>query len=75
MLRKSAKNPSIFCEKSGIVPILWITFLFFPPKAQFSPYVVDNFRPAIAIAYRLAQANMAYSRFSFFFNPRYTVFL
>jgi len=37
--------------------------------------VVGSFRPAIASEYRLAQANMAYKRFSFFFNPRYTVFL
>ncbi len=37
--------------------------------------VVDSFRPAIAREYRLAQTNKAYSRFSFFFKPRYTVFL
>ena len=37
--------------------------------------VAGSFRPAIASEYRLAQANMAYKRFSFFFNPRYTVFL
>ena len=37
--------------------------------------VVESFRPAIARAYKLAQANMAYSRFSFFISPRYTVFL
>ena len=37
--------------------------------------VTESFRPAMASAYKLAQANMAYSRFSFFFRPRYTVFL
>ena len=58
-----------------ITPALWITFLFLPKKGAVFPYVVDNFRPAIAIAYRFAQANIAYSRFSFFFNPRYTVFV
>ena len=33
-------------------------------------YVVESFRPAIASEYKLAQANRAYKRFSFFFNPR-----
>ena len=42
-----------------------------PPLYQ----VTESFRPAMASAYKLAQANMAYSRFSFFFRPRYTVFL
>ena len=42
-----------------------------PPLYQ----VVERFRPAIARAYKLAQANIAYSRFSVFFRPRYTVFL
>lgn len=37
--------------------------------------VVESFRPAMARAYKLAQANKAYSRFSFFISPRYTVFL
>ena len=37
--------------------------------------VAESFRPAMASAYKLAQANIAYSRFSFFFRPRYTVFL
>ena len=37
--------------------------------------VAESFRPAMASAYKLAQANIAYSRFSFFFKPRYTVFL
>ena len=37
--------------------------------------VTESFRPAMASAYKLAQANIAYSRFSFFFRPRYTVFL
>ena len=37
--------------------------------------VVERFRPAIASEYRFAQANMAYSRFSFFCKPRYAVFL
>ena len=29
-----------------------------------------SFQPAIASEYKLAQANRAYKRFSFFFNPR-----
>ena len=37
--------------------------------------IVESFRPAMARAYKLAQANKAYSRFSFFISPRYTVFL
>ncbi len=45
------------------------------PKGYRPPQVVDNFRLAMASIYKLAQANKAYSRFSFFFNPRYTVFL
>jgi hypothetical protein len=49
--------------------------LTFPEKGIVPPQVVDNLRPAIARKYRLAQANMAYSQFSFFFKPRYTVFL
>ena len=53
------------------------TFLLhFSKKGRLPLYqVVESFRPAIARAYRLAQANIAYSRFSFFFNPRYTVFI
>ena len=45
---------------------------FFSEKGQTSPliYVVESFRPAIAGEYKLAQANRAYKRFSFFFNPR-----
>ena len=45
---------------------------FFSVKGQTSPliYVVESFRPAIASEYKLAQANRAYKRFSFFFNPR-----
>ena len=45
---------------------------FFSVKGQTSPliYVVESFRPAIAGEYKLAQANRAYKRFSFFFNPR-----
>ena len=34
-----------------------------------------RFLPALASAYKLAQANMAYKRFSFFLSPRYTVFV
>lgn len=50
--------------------------LFFLKKGRLPLYqVVESFRPAMARAYRLAQANIAYSRFSFFFSPRYTVFL
>ena len=53
------------------------TFLLrFPKKGRLPLYqVVESFRPAMASAYKLAQANMAYSRFSFFISPRYTVFL
>ena len=48
----------------------------FLKQGRLPPYqVVGSFRPAIASEYRLAQANMAYKRLSFFFNPRYTVFL
>jgi len=48
----------------------------FSQKGQTTPcQVVVSFRPAIAREYRLAQANMAYSRFSFFLGPRYAVFL
>ena len=45
---------------------------FFSEKGQTSPliYVVESFRPAIASEYKLAQANRACKRFSFFFNPR-----
>ena len=45
---------------------------FFSEKGQTSPliYVVESFRLAIASEYKLAQANRAYKRFSFFFNPR-----
>lgn len=50
--------------------------LRFPKKGRLSLcQVVESFRPAMASAYKLAQANIAYSRFSFFFRPRYTVFL
>ena len=50
--------------------------LRFPKKGRLPLcQVVESFRPAMASAYKLAQANMAYSRFSFFFRPRYTVFL
>ena len=34
-----------------------------------------SFRPALASIYKFAQANMAYSRFSFFLSPLYTTFL
>ena len=53
------------------------TFLLRFPKKGRLPLcqVVESFRPAMASAYKLAQANIAYSRFSFFFRPRYTVFL
>ena len=53
------------------------TFLLrFPKKGRLPLYqVVERLRPAMASAYKLAQANIAYSRFSFFFKPRYTVFL
>ena len=48
----------------------------FPKKGRLPLcQVVESFRPAMASAYKLAQANIAYSRFSFFFRPRYTVFL
>ena len=49
----------------------WLAALF-SVKGQTSPliYVVESFRPAIASEYKLAQANRAYTRFSFFFNPR-----
>ena len=48
----------------------------FPEKGQTALYqVAESFRPAMAREYKLAQANMAYSRFSFFARPRYTVFL
>lgn len=30
----------------------------------------ESFRPALASRYRLAQANIAYKRFSFFLSPR-----
>ena len=36
--------------------------------------VVESFRPAIASEYKLAQANIAYRRFSFFLKPLYTTF-
>ena len=50
--------------------------LLFLKKGRLPPYqVAESFRPAMASAYKLAQANIAYSRFSFFFKPRYTVFL
>ena len=50
--------------------------LRFPKKGRLLLYqVVESFRPAMASAYKLAQANIAYSRFSFFLSPRYTVFL
>lgn len=50
--------------------------LRFPKKGRLPLcQVVESFRPAMASAYKLAQANIAYSRFSFFFRPRYTVFL
>ena len=50
--------------------------LRFPKKGRLPLYqVAESFRPAMASAYKLAQANIAYSRFSFFFKPRYTVFL
>lgn len=53
------------------------TFLLHFPKKGRLPLcqIVESFLPAMASAYKLAQANMAYSRFSFFFRPRYTVFL
>ena len=45
---------------------------FFSVKGPTPPliYVVESFQPAIASEYKLAQANRAYKRFSFFFNPR-----
>lgn len=50
--------------------------LHFLKKGRLPLYqVVESFRPAMARAYKLAQANKAYSRFSFFISPRYTVFL
>ena len=50
--------------------------LHFPKKGRLPLcQIVESFLPAMASAYKLAQANMAYSRFSFFFRPRYTVFL
>lgn len=50
--------------------------LLFLKKGRLPLYqVAESFRPAMASAYKLAQANIAYSRFSFFFKPRYTVFL
>ena len=53
-----------------------VFLLRFPKKGRLPLYqVVESFRPAMASAYRFAQANMAYSRFSFFLSPRYTVFL
>ena len=79
-----------FCPHSGYQPLLGLVkailvqnshynlsfLLYFPKKGKLPLYqVVESFRPAIARAYRLAQANIAYSRFSFFFKPRYTVFL
>ena len=45
-------------------------------KGAVPPYQAgESFRPALASRYKLAQANMAYKRFSFFRSPRYTVFL
>ena len=53
-----------------------VFLLLFPKKGRLPLYqVAKSFRPAVASAYKLAQANMAYSRFSFFISPRYTVFL
>ena len=53
-----------------------VFLLRFPKKGRLPLcQVVESFRPAMASAYKLAQANIAYSRFSFFFRPRYTVFL
>ena len=50
--------------------------LLFLKKGRLPLYqVAESFRPAMASAYKLAHANIAYSRFSFFFKPRYTVFL
>ena len=50
--------------------------LLFLKKGRLPLYqVVESFRPAMARAYKLAQANKAYSRFAFFISPRYTVFL
>ena len=65
-----------FFQNTGLIftQICFFRWLaaFFSVKGQTSPliYVVDNFRPAIASEYKLAQANRAYKRFSFFFNPR-----
>ncbi len=50
---------------SGIIPFVFLKRGLVPHQ------VVNSFRPAIARKYRLAQANIAYSRFSFFFKPRY----
>ena len=53
-----------------------LSALFLEKRADYPLYqTVESFRLAIASAYRLAQANMAYRRFSFFFKPLYTVFL
>ena len=63
-----------FQRKIAIILLLFCTFS--PKKGRLPLYqVVESFCPAMASAYKLAQANMAYRRFSFFASPRYTVFL
>ena len=62
-------------------PFILLFLLFFLKKGRLPLgslplyQVVESFHPAMARAYKLAKANIAYRRFSFFFNPRYTVFL
>lgn len=66
-------NQGIF-EKNSTYSLLFL--LLFAKKGRLPLYqVVTSFRPAMARTYKLAQANMAYSRFSFFISPRYAVFL
>lgn len=66
----------ITAKYSKMQPFILFFLLLFPKKGRLPLYqVVESFRPAMARAYKLAQVNMAYRRFSFFFNPRYTVFL
>ena len=87
--REPLNKSGYFCLHSGYQPLfglvnaIWAQnshysfpfLLCFPKKGKLPLYqVVESFRPAIARTYRLAQANIAYSRFSFFFKPRYAVF-
>ena len=88
--REPLNKSGYFCLHSGYQPLfglvnaIWARnshysvpfLLYFPKKGRLPLYqVAESFRPAIARTYRLAQANIAYSRFSFFFKPRYAVFL